>query len=301
MLVKRCLPRAQQARYIATGRGFATSRISFSILYSRFSGPSIYMGLRNVLLLTYITMTLWCVFALLLSGLLHPLTIFLPSRIPHMIYFWISILALCLAPFIYNPHQFSVGDFFVDYRETLRWFSRGNSRTHANSWHGYCRLSRTRITGFKKKKLGHPSEKLSADAPRASWRTILLAEVFLPLCTAICFVVCYMFTKSFSTPPVNGLLRIIIISLGPIVFNAVVLITLFFVSLIAGPMLSGCCGRFPSIIAGIAHMLALIGLVGFFEFLWRRSPFRPLGHSAQLKLLCFQSSRLGTFRTPSLV
>lgn len=48
-----------QARYIATGRGFATSRISFSILYSRFSGPSVYMGMRNVLLLLYVTMTLW--------------------------------------------------------------------------------------------------------------------------------------------------------------------------------------------------------------------------------------------------
>src|SRR5256885_1552913 len=29
------------ARYIATGRGFATARIPFSILYSRFAGPSI--------------------------------------------------------------------------------------------------------------------------------------------------------------------------------------------------------------------------------------------------------------------
>jgi 1,3-beta-glucan synthase len=31
------------ARYIATGRGFATTRISFALLYSRFAGPSIYM------------------------------------------------------------------------------------------------------------------------------------------------------------------------------------------------------------------------------------------------------------------
>jgi 1,3-beta-glucan synthase len=38
--------------------------------------------------------------------------------------------------------------------------SRGNSRTHANSWVGYCRLSRTRITGFKRKRLGLPSEKV---------------------------------------------------------------------------------------------------------------------------------------------
>jgi hypothetical protein len=53
--------------------------------------------------------------------------------------------------------------------EFLRCMSRGNSRSHTNSWIGYCRLSHTMITGYKKKKLGHPSEKLSGDVPRASW------------------------------------------------------------------------------------------------------------------------------------
>jgi hypothetical protein len=47
------------ARYLATGRGFATTRISFSILYSRFAGPSIYMGMRNLLVLLYATMAIW--------------------------------------------------------------------------------------------------------------------------------------------------------------------------------------------------------------------------------------------------
>lgn len=173
-----------------------------------------------------------------------------------------------MAPFIFNPHQFSIGDFFVDYRETLRWFSRGNSRTHANSWHGYCRLSRTRITGFKKKKLGHPSEKNAVDTPKAGWRTVLLSEIVMPLGTAICFVICYMFAKSFSSPSVNGLLRIAIISLGPIVFNAVVLIVLFIISMTAGPALAKCAPRFASVMAAIAHLLAVIGLIGFFEFLW---------------------------------
>lgn len=36
--------------------------------------------------------------------------------IPHLIYFWITTLGLCLAPFFFNPHQFSVGDFIIDYR-----------------------------------------------------------------------------------------------------------------------------------------------------------------------------------------
>jgi 1,3-beta-glucan synthase len=152
------------ARYIATGRGFATTRISFSILYSRFAGPSIYLGMRTLIMLLYVTMALW---------------------IPHLIYFWFSVLGLCISPFLFNPHQFAFTDFIIDYREYLRWMSRGNSRTHANSWIGYCRLSRTMITGYKKKRLGHPSEKLSGDVPRAGWRTVLFSEVIAPIAMAI--------------------------------------------------------------------------------------------------------------------
>lgn len=104
-------------------------------------------------------------------------------------------MALCIAPFLFNPHQFSLGDFIIDYREYLRWMSRGNSRAHANSWIGYCRLSRTRITGFKKKKMGHPSEKLSSDNPPASLRVIIFSEILSPLCLAIILTVAYLFVK----------------------------------------------------------------------------------------------------------
>ena len=83
------------ARYIATGRSFATSRVSFSTLYSRFAGPSIYFGMRTLIMLLYVTLSLW---------------------IPHLIYFWITTLALYLSPFIFNPHQFSFADFVIDYR-----------------------------------------------------------------------------------------------------------------------------------------------------------------------------------------
>jgi 1,3-beta-glucan synthase len=167
------------ARYIATGRGFATTRNSFSILYSRFAGPSIYMGLRLALCMLYVTTALW---------------------IPWFIYFWVTTFALCLSPFLFNPHQFSFSDFIIDYREFLRWMSRGNSRHHANSWVGYCRLSRTKITGYKRKKLGHPSEKLASDVPRASWRTIIYAELLGPLAMAIIMTVPYLFVKSYVFP-----------------------------------------------------------------------------------------------------
>ncbi|KAF9532970.1 glycosyltransferase family 48 protein [Crepidotus variabilis] len=238
------------ARYIATGRGFATTRISFSILYSRFAGPSIYMGMRNLLILLYATLAIW---------------------IPHLIYFWLSVLSLCIAPFLFNPHQFSYADFIIDYREFLRWMSRGNSRTKASSWYGYCRLSRTMITGYKKKKLGHPSEKLSGDVPRASWRAVIWSEVIWPSLVATVFIVAYMFVKSFPDKDGNQqpspLIRIGVVAIGPVVWNAAVLITLFFMSLFLGPMMDGWV-KFGSVMASLAHVMCLVGLVAFFEFFW---------------------------------
>ena len=267
------------ARYIATGRGFATSRISFSILYSRFAGPSIYMGMRNLLLLLYATMAIW---------------------IPHLIYFWLSVLSLCIAPFLFNPHQFSFADFIIDYREFLRWMSRGNSRTKASSWYGYCRLSRTMITGYKKKKLGHPSEKLSGDVPRASWRTVIFSEILWPLSVAIVFVIAYMFVKSFPDRKGNQnpspLIRIAIIAIGPVVWNAAILMALFFISLFLGPMMESWT-KFGSFMAALAHILSLVGVIAFFEFFVRISlPLRltsfadPLGTVVPGTLGCIPCS-----------
>ncbi|KAJ7057182.1 glycosyltransferase family 48 protein [Mycena amicta] len=239
------------ARYIATGRGFATARISFSTLFSRFAGPSIYLGIRTLIMLLYVSLSLWT---------------------PYLVYFWISITALCLAPFMFNPHQFVISDFLVDYREFLRWMSRGNSRSHANSWIGYCRLSRTTITGYKKKKLGHPSEKLSGDVPRASWRAVLFSEILFPIVMAVIMIIAYMFVKAFPDAsgqyPASPLIRIAVISLGPIVWNAAVLIVCFFVSLFLGPMLDTNYPKFGSTMAFIAHALAAMGMLAFFEFLW---------------------------------
>ena len=77
------------ARYIATGHGFATAHVQFSTLYSRFAGPSIYLSMHTLIMLLNVTMVIW---------------------ILHLIYFWITTLALCLALFIFNPHQFSFAD-----------------------------------------------------------------------------------------------------------------------------------------------------------------------------------------------
>ncbi len=147
--------------------------------------------------------------------------------------------------------------------------SRGNSRSHNNSWIGYCRLSRTMITGYKKKKLGRPSEKLSGDVPRAGWRAVIISEVIFPIFFAILLIIAYMFVKSFPVAgqtPQSPLIRITVVSIGPIVWNAAVLLVLFLVSLFLGPMLDSCCVRFGAVMASIAHVLGTIGMIGFFEF-----------------------------------
>jgi 1,3-beta-glucan synthase len=157
------------------------------------------------------------------------------------------------------------------FSEFLRWMCRGNSRSHNNSWIGYCRLSRTMITGYKRKKLGHPSEKLSGDVPRAKWRAVIWSEVIFPVCFAIILVVAYMFVKSFPDEDGNfgpsGLVRIAVISLGPIVFNAAVLLVLFTFSIFLGPMLDPVLPKFGSFMAFVAHTLGTLGMIAFFEFL----------------------------------
>ncbi len=189
--------------------------------------------------------------------------------IPHLIYFWASVLSLCIAPFLFNPHQFSFADFIIDYREFLRWMSRGNSRTKTSSWYGYCRLSRTMITGYKKKKLGHPSDKLAGDVPRAGWRTVIFSEIIWPICTAIIFVNAYMFVKSFPDADGNQnpspLIRMCLIAVGPVIWNAAVLLILFFISLFLGPMMESW-AKFGSVMAALAHGSALFGVIAFFEF-----------------------------------
>ena len=184
--------------------------------------------------------------------------------------------------------------------------SRGNSRSHSSSWIGYCRLSRTMITGYKKKRLGHPSEKLSGDVPRATWRAVFFSEIIWPIVMAVIFTIAYMFVKSFPDPdgnqPPSPLVRIAVISVGPIVWNAGVLVAQFLVSLFLGPMLDPTFPKFGSTMAFIAHALGLLGMIGFFEFLVRH-PATPLTLTCSYQIFFTPSGfwNFGTSLTQSSV
>ncbi|KAI6368044.1 hypothetical protein MCOR25_004727 [Pyricularia grisea] len=255
------------ARYIGTGRGFATARIPFGVLFSRFAGPSIYFGARLLMMLIFATMTVWQTV---------------------LIYFYLTLLALVISPFLYNPHQFAWNDFFIDYRDYLRWLSRGNSRSHASSWIAFCRLSRTRLTGYKRKAVGDPSSKLSGDVPRASFMNIFLGELVSPLLLAIVMLIPYLFINAQTgvTEEKNAgktikasaaLLRIGIVAIAPIAINAGVCLVMFAMACFMGPLLSMCCKKFGSVLAAIAHAFAVVILLVFFEALyilqqWQAAP-----------------------------
>ena len=244
------------ARYIGTGRGFATARIPFGVLYSRFAGPSIYLGSRLMMMLLFSTLTIWGVW---------------------QVYFWVSLLAFCVSPFIFNPHQFSWNDFFIDYRDFLRWLSRGNSRSHASSWIAFCRLSRTRITGYKRKNLGDPSSKMSGDVPRARFTNIFFSEIIAPLLLVAATLIPYLFinaqtgvqsSNGAAIKPTNSLIRVAAVAFGPIAINAGVLAGLFGMACCMGPLLSMCCKKFGTVLAAIAHGVAVVMLLAFFEVMF---------------------------------
>ena len=243
------------ARYIGTGRGFATARIPFGVLYSRFAGPSIYFGARLLMMLLFATLTVWQA---------------------ALIYFWISLLALVISPFLYNPHQFAWTDFFIDYRDYLRWLSRGNSRSHASSWIAFCRLSRTRTTGYKRKALGDPSSKMSGDVPRAAITNTFWAEIMTPFFLVAVTLIPYLFINAqtgvlknnATAKPTAALIRVGIVALAPLAINAGILAAFFAMACFMGPLLSMCCKKFGSVLAAIAHAMAVIVLLVFFEVMF---------------------------------
>ena len=124
---------------------------------------------------------------------------------------------------------------------------------------------------YKHKKLGHLSEKVvGGDTPHAGWHAVLFKIIF-PVVMAIVFIIVYLFIESF--PMIEGrrnaspLVRIVTVSLGPIVWNTVVLLVQFLVALFIGLMMESCCMKFGSIVVSIVHIFALVGMDGFFESL----------------------------------
>jgi 1,3-beta-glucan synthase len=88
---------------------------------------------------------------------------------------------------------------------------------------------------------------------------------------AVIFTIAYTSVKSFpdrtGNQPPSPLIRIAVISVGPIVWNASVLVARFLISLFLGSMLDPTFPKFGSTMAFIVHALGLLGMIRFFEAL----------------------------------
>jgi 1,3-beta-glucan synthase len=159
--------------------------------------------------------------------------------------------------------------------------SRGNTKAHSASWIGFVRLSRTRLTGFKRKTLGDPSAKLSGDTPRAKFTNIFFAEVMGPLVWVAVTILPYLFMNAGTgvreTNPdmdgvditaTNSIIRLALCAFGPIAVNAGVAIMFFGMACCMGPVFGMCCKKFGAVLAAIAHAISVIALIIFFEVMY---------------------------------
>lgn len=222
------------AQYIATGRGLAISRISFVSLYSKYADISIYSGSGIFLRIMFATLTIWKI---------------------SLLWFWVTITSLCLAPFIFNPHQFEWGKYFLDYRDFIRWMSRGNNREHTLSWISFARFNRSRFTGMKKKIIDHNLIQKFHSPP--SITKAIISNVIVPLLYSLLYLVAYLFINAQNgvrdAVIVNPLLRIMVIALLPFFANMAILCFSLILSVTFVPMFSCCFKSTPVFIAGFAH------------------------------------------------
>lgn len=237
------------AQYISTGRGFAISRVPFYQIYSSYAPQCIYVGIRLFLVLLFAVLTMWQ---------------------PAILWFWITFVSLCFSPFMFNPHQFAWTEYFLDYRDLMLWFMRGNSKTSKSSWVSFTRDVRSRITGFKKQKKRDGSTYNHAKPLLAN---VLIAELGSSFGQVVVFTLGYTFINAQSgvrlPVEVNSLIRLGIVTMVPFALNSLILLSVFPLSCLAGPVLTICCDKgVPGTLAAIAHIGGIVVYLLTFQLIW---------------------------------
>ncbi|GES72603.1 glycosyltransferase family 48 protein [Rhizophagus clarus] len=240
------------AKYIFSGRGFSTTRIPFSILYSRFSGPSIFFGMRILLILLFVSLTIWT---------------------PYFLYLWFSVIALCVSPFLFNLQQFSFVEFVNDYREFLIWMY---SETRTNSWINYCRTSIMFPINYK---LGYYSVELVENTGQLHFTTAILKEIISSFIIAVICIIVFVFIKSLDSATsglpnieLSIITYICMIAIGPILMNIVAL----FISFCLKSIFNRWINKFEELINFITNTFAIINLIGTIEYLWISELQKPV-------------------------
>lgn len=194
------------AKYVATGRGFATSRSHAYTLWEAYADDSIYFGLRSFGILFYASMAWW-----------------------HHAYlwFWVTTFALCMSPFIYNPHQFAWVSFLADYKALVHWFSRAS--VSKPSWSKFVRFQYAKFIGIKYRHGG--------DFIRPSRFKLFISQVctagmvVVTLAVPYCFVGSQREYRYQKNPNQNPVIRMAVVALWPLLVNFCSLIVVSPISL----------------------------------------------------------------------
>lgn len=249
------------AKYIATRRGITTHRASFATLYSTYGNLFIYKGSKFFLVILFASVTIWQF---------------------SLIWFWIITISLCLAPFFFNPHQFELGAFFMDYKEFIRWLSRGNRIHKENSWIEYIRRSRSKITGYKKRTL--KTKELFEHDKKMRKFNIVLDLIILSFVKLFFYFISYMFINSNNMQrhpkSLNLFLRLIIISILPFIGNILILIIFLPLQAMLNFFFGFFIKRLPSVLAGFTHLISLAFYIITLEV------FLFLENMSYIKTLC---------------
>lgn len=195
------------AKYVATGRGFATSRSHAYTLWEAYADDSIYFGLKSFGILLFASMAWW-----------HPA----------YLWFWVTTFALCMSPFIYNPHQFAWVSFLSDYRSLVHWFGRADASKP--SWSKFIRHRYAKFVGLKQRNRGdfvRPS-RLKLFISQVCTSGILMTTLTIPYC----FVSSQREYRYQKSPQQNPCLRMAVVSLWPFCTNLCALIAIWPISLI---------------------------------------------------------------------
>ncbi|KAG7191769.1 uncharacterized protein KQ657_002734 [Scheffersomyces spartinae] len=233
------------AKYIATGRGFATVRVPFSILYSRYATESLYFGVFCGVLVLFCSLVMW--------------------KLP-LIYFWSTAAGLLLSPFIFNPNQYSPNQFLKDYKHFLFWIFSGNSKARLNSWSQFSKMRRARQVGVKRRTANIDLD--MAHNVRVSRMLAFITDAALQSSIILGVGCAYLFANSQNeirgAMPSNSVLRILIVAYGPIAVNVIILLVFQIISMITGPIISLIFPWYPSIIAFFCRILGLLShVIGF--------------------------------------
>lgn len=229
------------AHYIATGRGFATRREGFADLYTRFSNQSLSFGASRLILVLYISLVLW---------------------FPPFVFFWVVIAGVLISPFFFNPNQYRLGKYLIDYSGFYKWLHSGNAAPYSKSWINHTQIGRSRFTGAKRKLHYGNQEVSNTNIVRPSRFNIISVEVTPLILISLALWAAFVSANlgiDFENFQDNASLsssRILIVAILPLTFNTVCLLGFFLISCTLGPLIGIFYKGFPNILAAIAHYLS---------------------------------------------